>query len=103
MHLTLRDRQGRIDAFMVFHLVDGQGRLDDHGHWVWIEQLETSEGTHSNHLIRQLIEEGSKCCPSAQYAYWRRRDTTGIQIHSFPRARLVVDARRRDADVALAV
>ena len=74
MLIVHRDAQDRLDGVCQYFLVDEQGRFDPQGKYVMVNQLELNPGVQSRRMIRHVIAEIARLCPTATAAYWERRN-----------------------------
>jgi len=99
MLTTIRSNSGIILASCEWWLSNDLGQQDwKQGRWVWVEQLELSEGVHSVNIVKQLIQRIAKIAlwanPQAIGAYWVRRDKTEpTKLHHFTKKQLLEGVR----------
>ena len=90
--LTIRGEQGQLRACCEFWVVNQDGTRNPHGLYVWVHQLELSQGedfeTIWNLLCGMIAEE----CPTALAAYWQR-EKTASRPHLFTRNRLLKEVK----------
>lgn len=95
--LTLRDAQGQLEACCEFWRVNPDGTRNEHGVYVWVHQIEVSEGVNLARVFYEIIRRIARSCPDAQGAYWQRAKTDE-KPHFYTRTRLL---QRRDAGCAV--
>ena len=99
MLTTIRSNSGIILASCEWWLANDLGQQDwKQGRWVWVEQLELSEGVHSVNAISQLIDKIAGIAlennPQAIGAYWIRRDKAEPRkLHHFSKKQLLGEVR----------
>ena len=100
MLLTIRSA-GIIQSVLDYYLVTDTGKLvfDGSGTWLWVEQLEVSNGANGRWVIRECIRRLAEAIPQAQGAYWVRKGKTGTTIKQYTRERLVRLAMREGVRV----
>ena len=89
MLTVLRDREGRLEAACEWTPVDQHGTPSNTGRWVWVNQVELSQGVQSRMVWRDLIAIIALLAPSCIGAYWHRRDKTGRSLHPYTRTQLL--------------
>ena len=88
MLCVLRDSQGRLVAACDWWLVDALGRWHPLGQYVYLDQLEVSQGVNLHRVRHYLVEEIGRLAPYAIGVYWERRDSFNPKLRSFRRDQL---------------
>ena len=95
MLTTLRCPDGIILASCEWWLVNELGLQDwKTGAYVWVEQIELSQGVKSRQVIQGMIQVIAQLVPQAKSGYWFRKDKTGTRPHEYARQRLVKEEVR---------
>ena len=70
----IRNEQGDIIGVCEWWIVNEKGKMDDHGIYIWIAEIEISPTYRNNGVIKKFIKEITLKVPQAKYGYfWRQR------------------------------
>ena len=89
MLTVIRDEQGHLQAACEWTPVDQAGTPSNTGTWVWVNQVELSQGLSSRMVWRDLIAVIALMAPACVGAYWHRRDKTNRWVHHYTRTQLL--------------
>ena len=70
-------------------LVDELGQRSLDGTYLYVEQLELSQGVKSRQVIHALIQQVAEMFPTAHWGYWERRDRPRKQLRIYSRTQLL--------------
>jgi hypothetical protein len=89
MLTVIRATNGQLEAVCEWTPVDDNGIADVHGKWIFVHQLEMTQGVRRSEVIRAVIWQIATLMPHAMGAYWQRHDQTHERLHWYLRGQLV--------------
>ena len=69
----IRDNDKNIIACCEWYLVDINGKMDDKGNYVWINEVEINPSQRGNGLLKKFIKIITDKAPQSEYGYFQRR------------------------------
>ena len=67
------DEQGKVEAYCVWRIVNADGKMDDLGTFVFVDELWIHKTAFNKGYIHDFIKTISDKSPTAMYGYWLRR------------------------------
>ena len=66
------DKDGKVEAYCTWRIVNADGRMDDLGKFVFVDELWIHKSVFKKSYIRDFIKTISEKAPTAMYGYWVR-------------------------------
>ena len=82
MLLVHRDSIGNLTAALEYQVVDGNGKLDPKGLYIWFEQLEVNHIVNAKEHIARFILDIYEINPQVLGGYFVRKLKTGDKPHA---------------------
>lgn len=83
-----KNKQGFVIAHIEWLPVNRNGKFDNNGKYVWVDNLEIHPDYQRNGIIRKFMNRIAEKAPQAEYAYWDR-DKYNWRIKLFRRNQLI--------------
>jgi hypothetical protein len=74
MITTLKDNDGKVEAYCEWRLVGQSGYECPNGKYVYVHDLWVHESVRHQHLVNEIINDIMTLVPQAEYCYFQRKD-----------------------------